>query len=113
MPGHIFVAAFPGEHRLYVLVVGVIGCVILLRHLLRRPPRTAAQVAALTGWVMLIAILLAPATRVGYLLYPINLLVWAWMLRQAEEPASPTGAVAQAAPVGSVPVVARPGAESD
>ena len=43
--------------------------------------------AALTGWVMLIAILLAPATRVGYLLYPINLFVWAWMLRRAEDPA--------------------------
>ena len=53
----------------------------------RRPPRDAAQVAALTGWVMLIAILLAPATRVGYLLYPINLFVWAWMLRRAEDPA--------------------------
>ena len=42
--------------------------------------------AALTGWVMLIAILLAPATRVGYLLYPINLFVWAWMLRRADDP---------------------------
>ena len=45
------------------------------------PPRNAAEVATVTGWVMLIAILLAPATRVGYLLYPINLFVWAWMLR--------------------------------
>ena len=36
---------------------------------------------------MLIAILLAPATRVGYLLYPINLFVWAWMLSQADDPA--------------------------
>ena len=39
---------------------------------------------------MLIAILLAPATRVGYLLYPINLFVWAWMLRQADDPRRPT-----------------------
>ncbi len=52
----------------------------------RQPPRNAAGVAALTGWVMLIAILLAPATRVGYLLYPINLFVWAWMLSQADDP---------------------------
>ena len=36
---------------------------------------------------MLIAILLAPATRVGYVLYPINLFVWAWMLNQADDPA--------------------------
>jgi hypothetical protein len=38
---------------------------------------------------MLIAILLAPATRVGYLLYPIDLFVWAWMLRHAEDPPDP------------------------
>ena len=35
---------------------------------------------------MLIAILLAPATRVGYVLYPINLFLWAWMFRRAEDP---------------------------
>ena len=33
---------------------------------------------------MLVAILVAPATRVGYLLYPINLFVWAWMFRRSE-----------------------------
>ena len=52
-------------------------------------PGMPPQVASLSGWVMLIAILLAPATRVGYLLYPINLFVWAWMLRQADDPAGP------------------------
>jgi hypothetical protein len=36
---------------------------------------------------MLVGILLAPATRVGYLLYAVNLFVWAWMLRKAEDPA--------------------------
>ena len=87
MPGHIFVALFPGEHRLYVAVVGIVGGAVLVRHLIRRPPHTAGDAAVLTGWVMLIAILLAPATRVGYLLYPINLFVWAWMLSQADDPA--------------------------
>ena len=69
----------------------VVGGAVLVRHLVRRPPRRRCQVAALTGWVMLIAILLAPATRVGYLLYPINLFVWAWMLSRADDPAD-TGA---------------------
>jgi hypothetical protein len=86
LPGHILVAAFPGIHRAYVVAVIVIGGAALVWRLRRRPPRNAAQVAGLTGWVMLIAILLAPATRVGYLLYPINLFVWAWMLGRAEDP---------------------------
>jgi MYXO-CTERM domain-containing protein len=88
LPGHMLVSAFPGIHRPYVAVVVVVGVAVLIRHLLRKPPRDAAGVAALTGWVMLIAILLAPATRVGYLLYPINLFLWAWMLGQADDPAA-------------------------
>jgi len=87
LPGHELVAAFPAEHKLYVAVVGVIGLAVLVRHLWKNPPRSAAGVSLLTGWVMLIAILLAPATRVGYLLYPINLFVWAWMLSRAQDPA--------------------------
>jgi len=88
LPGHIFVSTFPGAHRAYLVVAGVMGATALVRHLIRKPPGNAAQVAGLAGWVMLIAILLAPATRVGYLLYPINLFVWAWMLRQADDPAT-------------------------
>jgi hypothetical protein len=89
MPGHIIVSIFPAEHRIYVAVVGVIGLVVLVRHMLRHPPRDPSELATLAGWVMLIAILLAPATRVGYLLYPIDLFVWAWMLRRAEDPPDP------------------------
>ena len=37
------------------------------------------------------AILLAPATRVGYLLYPINLFLWAWMFRRSEDPMDEVG----------------------
>ena len=83
LPGHILVAALPGIHRAYVVAIVRRRGALLVWRLGRRPPGDAAEVASLSGWVMLIAILLAPATRVGYLLYPINLFVWAWMLRQA------------------------------
>ncbi|HEY4928112.1 MAG TPA: glycosyltransferase family 87 protein [Acidimicrobiales bacterium] len=87
LPGHMLVTAFPSVHRPYVIAVGVIGLAVLARYLWRHPPRDAAAVASVTGWVMLVAILVAPATRVGYLLYPINLFVWAWMFRRSEDPA--------------------------
>jgi len=86
LPGHILVSWFPGIHRPYVVLVGVVGLAVLARYLWRHPPRDAAEVARLTGWVMLVAIMLAPATRVGYLLYPINLFVWAWMFRRSSDP---------------------------
>jgi hypothetical protein len=103
LPGHELVAAFPSAHKAYVVVVGVVGIVILVRYLMRRPPRHPADVARLTGWFMLIAILLAPATRVGYLLYPINLFVWAWMMRRSEEPGDPLVLSASPTSVGLVP----------
>jgi Glycosyltransferase family 87 len=88
LPGHVLVSAFPGAHRIYVVTAVLLGVAALVWRLWKRPPGNTAEVASLSGWVMLIAILLAPATRVGYLLYPINLFVWAWMLRQADDPAS-------------------------
>ena len=86
LPGHTLISAFPGIHRPYLITVAVIGAVLLLWRLKAKPPRTAADVAVLTGWAMLIALLLAPATRVGYLLYPSNLFVWGYVLRRAVTP---------------------------
>jgi hypothetical protein len=37
---------------------------------------------------MTVAILLAPATRVGYMLYPINFFAWSWLL-SSEDKVSP------------------------
>jgi MYXO-CTERM domain-containing protein len=86
LPGHELVSALPGIHRAYVVAVALVGAAVLLWYLRKRPPRSASEVARVAGWVMVIAIMLAPATRVGYLLYPINLFVWSWMLSQADVP---------------------------
>jgi hypothetical protein len=85
LPGHILVTLVPGLRHVLPLAVAVIGGAVLLAYLRRRPPTTAAEVASLGGWVMLVAILLAPATRVGYLLYPLNFFVWAHLLRGTDE----------------------------
>jgi MYXO-CTERM domain-containing protein len=107
LPGHILVSAVPGIHRLYVVVLAVVGVVVVGWLLVTRPPRNAAEVARFTGWVMLAAIMLAPATRVGYLLYPINLFIWTWMFRRADDPPSPEVEAAQ--PVGLVVTAASTG----
>ncbi|HEV3282263.1 MAG TPA: glycosyltransferase family 87 protein [Acidimicrobiales bacterium] len=111
LPGHILVALAPGAHRAYVVVVGLVGAVVLLWYLRRRPPSNAGEVASLTGWVMTIAILLAPATRVGYLLYPVNLFVWAWMLRRSADPAVPAEAPDRCSSATGRPSPAAPGVQ--
>lgn len=88
--GHLVVSAFPGVHRLFTYLVAGGGAVVLGYVLLRRPPRTPGSLARLVAWATTVAILLAPATRVGYFLYPVDFFVWAWLLNSedgAEAPA--------------------------
>jgi hypothetical protein len=101
LPGHELVVAFPWLHRALPVTVALVGGTILAVYLVRRPPRTAAKVCAVSAWVMTVAVLFAPATRFGYLLYPINFFVWAYLFRRIDawDPAKPderTGAVAVA-----------------
>ena len=67
--------------------VGIVLAVLLARHLYRHTPRTASEVCMISGVVMSALILLAPDPRVGYLLYPINFFVWAYLFA---EPATPS-----------------------
>ncbi len=98
LPGHLIVTAFPALHRALPLAVAAVGLTLLVRHLVRHPPSKASQVTSLAAWVMLVAIVFAPATRIGYLLYPINFFVWAFMLRGAEA-LEPVDQLAPPAPV--------------
>ena len=83
LPGHLVVVAFPGLHRIWPLAMAGVGLLALAWYLWRVRPSRVDQVCNLTAWLMLLAVLLAPATRVGYLVYPINLFAWAWLLRRS------------------------------
>lgn len=80
LPGHLFVTAFPTLRHLYTFAVVALGILVLAHVLVRHPPVSAAAAARLTAWAMLAAIMLAPATRFGYLIYPIDLLAWSFVL---------------------------------
>ena len=84
LPGHLLVTAFPsftGRCR-WSSAWWVVA--LLAWHLSRRTPQTAAEVCTLGGIVMAVITLLAPATRIGYLLYPINFFVWSYLFRDIE-----------------------------
>jgi hypothetical protein len=84
LPGHLLVTAFPFLHRALPLAVGLVGGALLAWRLYRRPPQNVSQVCAIGGVVMAVITLLAPATRIGYLLYPINFFVWAYLFAEIE-----------------------------
>ncbi|HWF15020.1 MAG TPA: glycosyltransferase family 87 protein [Acidimicrobiales bacterium] len=106
LPGHVLVHEFPSLSRVLPVSVGVLLAVLLARHLYRHTPSTVAQVCNITGVVMSALILLAPDPRLGYVLYPINFFVWAYLLAprpeeegllRSDDPAAPLAKTAVAA----------------
>ncbi|MFI6822937.1 glycosyltransferase 87 family protein [Micromonospora sp. NPDC050187] len=81
-PGHLIATGLPAGRTIATGLLVAAGLAIAV-HLLRRPPRTAAANALICGYGLLAAIALMPATRFGYLLYPLALLLWAPALRLA------------------------------
>ncbi len=82
--GHLVVSSFPGIHRIFTVSVAAGGGLVLLYVLARHTPKTAADLSRVVAWLMTVAILLAPATRIGYLLYPVNFFVWTWLLKSED-----------------------------
>jgi hypothetical protein len=90
--GHLLTTFFPAlkqEITVGLLGLGAVAVLLLAR---RFPPTAPFSAARLTGLALLLATVLAPATRFGYAIYPANLLTWAYMLwAPAREPAGEDG----------------------
>jgi hypothetical protein len=85
-PGHLIAEALPGG-RLIAAALLVAAGLVIGWWLLRRPPRDAATAALICAYGLTAALLLMPATRFGYLLYPIAYLVWRPVFRWDSRPA--------------------------
>lgn len=79
-PGHLIADGLPGG-RVIAAVLLVLAGLAIAAWLVRRPPRDAGAAALICAVGLLAATLLMPATRFGYLLYPIGYAVWAPALR--------------------------------
>ncbi|MCU1490505.1 MAG: hypothetical protein JWM85_1910, partial [Acidimicrobiaceae bacterium] len=78
--GQVFVTVLPGHKTVITVLLLVLGGAIAVAALVRYPPSSPASAARSTAFVLVLATVLAPATRFGYLMYPANLLVWAYVL---------------------------------
>ena len=110
LPGHLLTSLVPSAHRVLLVGLVVVGTPFLVWWLRRRPPRDVADVCRLTAVVAIVVMCVAPATRVGYVVYPVNLLLWSWLLTPVAPNAEgtdvevplgvePLDATAQVAPV--------------
>jgi hypothetical protein len=73
LPGHLIAQLGPVGHAVSLALLGVAACVIAA-WLVIRPPRDPADVMSRTAVGLGTAIILAPATRWGYLVYPLAML---------------------------------------
>jgi Glycosyltransferase family 87 len=74
-PGHLIATLVPGGPAIAAVLLVAAGLAIAF-WLVRRPPRTAADAARVCAVGLLAAIALMPATRFGYLLYPVAYALW-------------------------------------
>jgi hypothetical protein len=76
LPGHLIATSLSGGRTIATALLLASGAALAV-WLVRRPPRSAAAAAAVIAVGLLLAMLLLPATRFGYLLYPVAFGVWA------------------------------------
>jgi Glycosyltransferase family 87 len=84
--GQLLARPFPGAKTAIavVLAVGLLAAGVLLA--VRRPPTTVATALSYAAALLAVAVVLAPAGRLGYLIYPVNLLVWSRLLASGAYP---------------------------
>jgi glycosyl transferase family 87 len=90
--GSLLLDLFPSQRGIVtgLLLLVILGVVAAL--LLSGRGSSMAQALTRAAGAFLFACAFAPAARVGYLVYPVNLLVWAVAFRKTEETAAPDAA---------------------
>lgn len=74
--GSLLVRAFPGARTALTVALVAVVAAVALYLLVPRPPRSVSGAAARTALVFAVGFALAPAARLGYVVYPIDLLMW-------------------------------------
>jgi len=84
--GQLLAGPFPhAKGAIAVLLAGgLVAAGVLLA--VKRPPASVAAAAQQAAALLTVAVLLAPAGRLGYLIYPANLLVWSRLLAAGAYP---------------------------
>ncbi|NNN22252.1 MAG: DUF2029 domain-containing protein [Acidimicrobiales bacterium] len=82
LPGHLL-ATWLSKWKAEVTVsLMLLSALILIAFFKRYPVKDVPSATTAAGVVLAVATLLAPATRLGYLIYPVDLMMWGYMLQR-------------------------------
>jgi hypothetical protein len=94
LPGHILTTWVPALGHVLAPVTFLIGGYFLARYTRRHWPLTLSRLLGILSLCFLVLICVASATRIGYIIYPINFALWASVTRDAKVPERELVAVA-------------------
>ena len=80
LPGHLLTTWWPPLRHVLLPAVFVVGGVFLAQYLRRHWPLDISRSLRVLAVVMTVVICSATSTRLGYMIYPLNFWLWAWVL---------------------------------
>jgi len=78
LPGHILTTLWAPAGHILAPVTFLVGGYFMAKYLRRHWPLTLSQVLAILSLVFLTMMCVASATRIGYVIYPLNFALWSW-----------------------------------
>jgi hypothetical protein len=79
LPGHILATWWPPFTHILAPVTFVLGGYFVAKYFKRHWPLSLSQLLGILSIVMLALMCVASATRVGYVIYPLNFALWSWV----------------------------------
>jgi hypothetical protein len=86
LPGHILYTLWAPAGHILAPVTFLVGGYFMTKYLRRHWPLTLAQLLAILSVVFLTMMCVATATRIGYVIYPLNFALWSWACTDAVAP---------------------------
>lgn len=86
LPGHILTTWIPMLGHVLAPVTFLVGGYFLAKYMRRHWPLTISRLLGVLSVIFLVLMCVATATRIGYIIYPINLAIWSSVTREAKIP---------------------------
>jgi hypothetical protein len=86
LPGHVLTSLWAPAGHILAPVTFLVGGYFMAKYLRRHWPLTLSQLLAILSVVFLTMMCVAAATRIGYVIYPLNFALWSWACTEAVVP---------------------------
>jgi len=83
LPGHILTSLWPPLGHVLAPLTFLVGGYFVVKSVRATWPLSLSKLLELMALMFLVLMCVASATRIGYVIYPINFAVWSWVTRDA------------------------------